>query len=64
MQQINHTGLISGLNELGQIEMSVKAAQKMVGSATMQQDPRGPSACGKCDKGCKGYNESCTSNRC
>jgi hypothetical protein len=39
LPQINHTGLISGLNELGQIEMSVKAAQKLVGSATMQQDP-------------------------
>lgn len=39
MDQINHTGLISGMNELKQIEMSVKAAQKMVGSATMQLDP-------------------------
>ncbi|MGM7722002.1 DUF2564 family protein [uncultured Metabacillus sp.] len=38
MDQINHTGLISGMNELSQIEMSVKAAQKMVGSATMQLD--------------------------
>ena len=39
MEQINDTGLISGMNELSQIEMSVKAAQKMVGSATMQLDP-------------------------
>lgn len=39
MDQINHTGLISGMNEINQIEMSVKAAQKMVGSATMQLDP-------------------------
>ncbi|WP_227551373.1 DUF2564 family protein [Metabacillus sediminilitoris] len=39
MDQINHTDLISGMNELSQIEMSVKAAQKMVGSATMQLDP-------------------------
>nr|WP_243459566.1 DUF2564 family protein [Metabacillus bambusae] len=39
MDQIKHTGLISGMNELSQIEMSVKAAQKMVGSATMQLDP-------------------------
>jgi hypothetical protein len=39
LDQINHTGLISGMNELSQIEMSVKAAQKMVGSATMQLDP-------------------------
>lgn len=38
MDQINHTGLISGMNDLSQIEMSVKAAQKMVGSATMQLD--------------------------
>jgi hypothetical protein len=39
LEQINDTGLISGMNELSQIEMSVKAAQKMVGSATMQLDP-------------------------
>lgn len=39
MEQINDTGLISGMNELSQIEMSVKAAQKVVGSATMQLDP-------------------------
>jgi hypothetical protein len=39
LDQINHSGLISGMNELSQIEMSVKAAQKMVGSATMQLDP-------------------------
>ncbi|OAS86075.1 DUF2564 family protein [Metabacillus sp. FJAT-53654] len=39
MDQIKHSGLISGMNELSQIEMSVKAAQKMVGSATMQLDP-------------------------
>jgi hypothetical protein len=39
LDQINHTGLISGMNDLSQIEMSVKAAQKMVGSATMQLDP-------------------------
>ncbi len=39
MDQINHTGLISGMNDLEQIKMSVKAAQKMVGSATMQLDP-------------------------
>jgi glycine cleavage system protein P-like pyridoxal-binding family len=39
VDQINHTDLISGMNELSQIEMSVKAAQKMVGSATMQLDP-------------------------
>ena len=39
MDQINHSGLSSGMNELSQIEMSVKAAQKMVGSATMQLDP-------------------------
>ena len=39
MDQINHTGLISGFNDLKQLEMSVKAAQKMVGSATMSLDP-------------------------
>ncbi|PMC39263.1 DUF2564 domain-containing protein [Bacillus sp. UMB0899] len=39
MDQINHTGLISGMNEIAQIEASVKAAQKMVGAATMQMDP-------------------------
>ncbi|PGT83099.1 MULTISPECIES: DUF2564 family protein [Bacillaceae] len=39
MDQINHTGLISGMNDLGQLEASVKAAQKMVGAATMQLDP-------------------------
>ncbi|MGN7939714.1 DUF2564 family protein [Virgibacillus sp. 6R] len=39
MDQINHTGLISGMNDLEQIKMSVIAAQKMVGSATMQLDP-------------------------
>ncbi|HZH58775.1 MAG TPA: DUF2564 family protein [Metabacillus sp.] len=39
MDQINHTGLISGMNEIAQLEASVKAAQKMVGSATMQMDP-------------------------
>ncbi|MDQ0228834.1 DUF2564 family protein [Metabacillus malikii] len=39
MDHINHTGLISGLNDIQQIKMSVKAAQKMVGSATMQLDP-------------------------
>lgn len=39
MDQINHTGLISGMNEIAQLEASVKAAQKMVGAATMQMDP-------------------------
>ncbi len=39
MDQINHTGLISGMNDIGQLEASVKAAQKMVGAATMQMDP-------------------------
>lgn len=39
MDQINHTGLISGMNDLGQLEASVIAAQKMVGAATMQLDP-------------------------
>ena len=39
MDQIHHTGLISGMNEIAQLEASVKAAQKMVGAATMQMDP-------------------------
>lgn len=39
LDQINHTGLISGMNEIAQLEASVKAAQKMVGAATMQMDP-------------------------
>ncbi|APH04676.1 DUF2564 family protein [Bacillus weihaiensis] len=38
MDQINHTGLISGMNDLSQLEAAVKSAQKMVGSATMQMD--------------------------
>ncbi|MBM7602076.1 hypothetical protein JOC75_000046 [Metabacillus crassostreae] len=39
MDQINHTGLISGMNDISQLEAAVKSAQKMVGSATMQLDP-------------------------
>jgi hypothetical protein len=39
MDQINHTGLISGFNNLKQLEMAVAAAQKMTGSATMSMDP-------------------------
>lgn len=38
MDQINHTDLISGLNDLKQLELSVKSAQKMIGSATMSMD--------------------------
>lgn len=39
MDQIKHTGLISGFNNLKQLEMAVAAAQKMTGSATMSMDP-------------------------
>ncbi|MGG3890109.1 DUF2564 family protein [Metabacillus fastidiosus] len=38
MDNINHTDLISGFNNLKQLEISVKSAQKMVGTATMSMD--------------------------
>ncbi|WP_226666772.1 DUF2564 family protein [Metabacillus litoralis] len=47
MDQINHTGLISGMNDLSQLEIAVKSAQKMVGSATMQLDPEALEHAGK-----------------
>jgi len=41
MERINHTDLISGLNERKQLELAVQSAQKMVGYATMRMDPEG-----------------------
>ncbi|MRX70924.1 DUF2564 family protein [Bacillus lacus] len=39
MDKIKHTGLISGLNDLKQLELATAAAQKMTGAATMTLDP-------------------------
>ncbi|WLR43683.1 DUF2564 family protein [Bacillus carboniphilus] len=36
MDKINHQGLISGLSDEEQLDLAVKAAQKITSSATMQ----------------------------